>query len=384
MQPVAAADVLGGLQVELPGEHREPRPQQPLLAACTAHGSSRSPYAASGGAAARRGRRRSAAGSGRRAGAALFRGQGAQPPGGQFQRERDAVQPTAQLPRRPPVVRRPAGTPGSTAAARSANSSAASSSASGASGKVTLARPAPGACRPAASTRSCGALRSSSHTSSAQASTRCSKPSITSRSWRSARWSRSVVAGRAAGVIGQSRGPRRRACSSSPGRGRRPAPPARPRRSTVSPRRAAARAAQPGLPDAAHPGHGDQPGRRQQPRAARRVRRPVPRTVELRREIAAGRGAGARSVGVVGSAGSVAWNTERTGPYALRTICFVQLRSRRAVMRYGARTPGAIGSGDDDFRQVQGAVQRVRWRGGRDPGGRLLGDPGLVPRRRRW
>lgn len=36
----------------------------------------------------------------------LFRGQGAQPSGGQFQREWDAVQPTAQLPRRSAVVLR--------------------------------------------------------------------------------------------------------------------------------------------------------------------------------------------------------------------------------------------------------------------------------------
>lgn len=93
----ARADVFDRLQVELPGEDRQPRPQQPLpgraqLMAPADRGAQR-PVA-----------RQSAAGrAGQQSEAVveplehLVHGERAQPPGGQLQRQRNAVQPLAQL-----------------------------------------------------------------------------------------------------------------------------------------------------------------------------------------------------------------------------------------------------------------------------------------------
>ena len=383
--PVAAAHVLGGLQVELPGEDRQPRPQQPLRRACTARGSSRSRSAASGA-----GGSASALAAGQQpeavvepVRAACSADRAPQPPRGQLQRERDAVEPPAQLRDVRPVVlvQREAG---HTAAARSANSSTASSASAAARAGTSAPRrgPAGGAPPPAPAARApaAAAPRPARRTRR----TRCSKPSSTSSSRRPARWLDQHLALVGARCGPSAPGPRPTAWSTQvrvAHRGQLDQP-ARRRGSRSCHPPAPPRARRGGTcPRPPTPGHRDQPGRCQQPGEPAEFGGAPDERVEFQGQIAGRRRSSGSRAGRVRSHGTRSVLTREHSVQSLRATP----APRRPVMRYGAAASGAIGSGDDFSMFGQAVRERcdsVRWRGGRDPGGRLLGDPGVLPRRR--
>ena len=335
MQPVPAAHVLGGLQVELPGEHRQPRPQQPLLgrAQLMAPADRRTQRLMAGQRVPRRrpvsSRNRSSSRSSSCPGdrarsrpAASSTPAGCRPGGG-------------TAPVRPPV-RRPARRPAA-AAARSSEELRRLVLASGASGKTRSPadgqRPAPHGEHPEAGGPAAAAPAPARRTRRPGARTRRGRAGVGAPRDASSRTSRG---GRRCGPSGRSASTT--ACSTSSGSrtGASSTSQTPSRRRAV---RAAARAASRDLPTPP-PRHGDQPRGSSARGQIGEFGRAAHEGVELQGEIAV---APAAAAGL----SDVAWDTERTEPYSLRTIAARNSGDARRGNAVRSASPGAIGSGDD-------------------------------------